>query len=42
MAGVIITSVNISEISLAVSSSNYLFNAMIPPKADTESHFKAF
>ena len=37
-----ITSVNIFEISLAVSLSNSLFNAIIPPNADTESHLKAF
>ena len=40
--GAMITSVNISEISFAVSPSNFWFNAIIPPKADTESHLNAF
>ena len=42
MLGAIITSVNISDIFVAVSLSSPLLSAIIPPKAETESQFRAF
>ena len=41
ISGAIITSVNISDIFLAVVSSSFLFRAIIPPNAETESHLRA-